>query len=549
MRVPRLYLIRSMLRPGDAGLLSSASDLTEVESVAAVPDAPGNFLVVPVDGGAAALLPALVHLNEPLGVVARRDDTWYMRWANRAMEALSPEIIRAFVDACGAAALTMQPHEPPGGGRRCTFQVGASHYEMRLAVASRDSEGRADTVTGLVWETTERFRLQSRLDAIDAAGADLLRIDTAMIKRLNAAERLRLLQDRSVAIVRSLLHFEHFEVRLIDRTTSQLELVFAQGLQPLRIGEALFARETDNGICGIVAVTGRSYRCGNVAADPLYHEGLENAQSSLTVPLRLHDHVIGVLNIESDQPDAFTAEDERLTEILGRYIAMAMNILDLLVVERFTTNEQMARNVVSEIKRPLREIAERVESARKGAIRIEVQDELDRIIQLTDEVRRRVEACAAGPSTLLGADLEDEPADGHPTLRGKRILICDNEAAVLESIRALLTRKGCEVTAMIDAAEAIDMLGRHAGGPAPFDLVISDIRMPQRNGYEVFRATKAAHANTPVILMTGFGYDPHHSIVRAHQEGLHAFLFKPIRASAFLDAIVRAIADASRSEG
>jgi DNA-binding NtrC family response regulator len=29
--------------------------------------------------------------------------------------------------------------------------------------------------------------------------------------------------------------------------------------------------------------------------------------------------------------------------------------------------------------------------------------------------------------------------------------------------------------------------------------------------------------------MTGFGYDPHHSIVRAHQEGLHAVLFKPFQ--------------------
>ena len=37
------------------------------------------------------------------------------------------------------------------------------------------------------------------------------------------------------------------------------------------------------------------------------------------------------------------------------------------------------------------------------------------------------------------------------------------------------------------------------------------------------------HPSTPVILMTGFGYDPNHSIVRASQEGLQAVLFKPFK--------------------
>jgi len=554
MSRPRLFLVRNILgiSPDQmTGSLSSAFDLVEVESVTAIPDEAGSFLITPVSGGTAALIPALVHLHEPLGIVQCRDGEWTMRWGNRAMQALSEPVRAAFLHACRESASAISraggdDASPPGEGLRATFQVGTDHFELRTAVASRDARGAVDMLAGLIWETTERHRLRSRLDAVDAAGSELLRIDTAMIKRLNAAERLRLLQDRIVATVRELLHFEHFEVRLIDQTTRQLELVFAHGLAPLRIGEALFARETGNGICGVVAVTGRTYRSGDVTNDPLYHEGLEHARSSLTVPLHLHDHVIGVFNVESAEPDAFDAEDERLAEVLGRYIAMAMHILDLLVVERFTTNEQMARNVVGEIKRPLREIAERVESARKGAIRLEVQDELDRIIQLTDEVRRRVEACAAGPSTLLGADLEDEPAGGHPALMHKRVLICDNEAAVLESIRALLTRKGCMVTAMLDAAATIALLEQHAGGPPPFDLVISDIRMPQRNGYEVFRAARAACPGTPVILMTGFGYDPHHSIVRAHQEGLHAFLFKPIRAAAFLDAVSKALSGGPR---
>ena len=74
----------------------------------------------------------------------------------------------------------------------------------------------------------------------------------------------------------------------------------------------------------------------------------------------------------------------------------------------------------------------------------------------------------------------------------------------------------------------------------PFALVISDIKMPDRSGYEVFRATKEAFTDTPVILMTGFGYDPHHSIVRASQEGLQSFLFKPFKARQLIEEVKKA---------
>jgi FixJ family two-component response regulator len=44
--------------------------------------------------------------------------------------------------------------------------------------------------------------------------------------------------------------------------------------------------------------------------------------------------------------------------------------------------------------------------------------------------------------------------------------------------------------------------------------------------------------------MTGFGYDPHHSIVRASLEGLHSFLFKPFRANQLIEEITRALTPA-----
>jgi DNA-binding NtrC family response regulator len=42
--------------------------------------------------------------------------------------------------------------------------------------------------------------------------------------------------------------------------------------------------------------------------------------------------------------------------------------------------------------------------------------------------------------------------------------------------------------------------------------------------------------------MTGFGYDPHHSIVRASQEGLQSFLFKPFKVSQLMEVVNRSLA-------
>ena len=50
-----------------------------------------------------------------------------------------------------------------------------------------------------------------------------------------------------------------------------------------------------------------------------------------------------------------------------------------------------------------------------------------------------------------------------------------------------------------------------------------------------------ARSGLPVLLMTGFGYDPHHSIVRASQEGLSSVLFKPFKVDQLMQEIRKAL--------
>ena len=376
--------------------------------------------------------------------------------------------------------------------------------------------------------------MQNKINAICDAGIELTQIDASTVKSLNVAERLRLMEQKVVRYVHELLDMDNFEIRLLDQRTENLELVIAENLSPLKIGEVIRAHESENGICGNVAATGKSYICPDVSKEPLYKEGLDSAASSLTVPLWMNDKIIGVFNAESNSLDAFNESDRRLAEIFGRYIASAMHTLDLLVIERYTTNEQVSKTILDELSDPLKEINTLAKKLSKD------NPELgQKIIDAASTVQQRLEACTAGPQNIIDADRANfiKP---DASLMGKKVLIADDEETVREGVEAVLLKLGCKVTVCIDGLQTIDKLKEAHRKDSPYDLIISDIRMPGCNGYEVFSAATELWTGQAVVLMTGFGYDPHHSIMRASQQGMHTVLFKPFRTDQLIEIIKKA---------
>jgi DNA-binding NtrC family response regulator len=76
---------------------------------------------------------------------------------------------------------------------------------------------------------------------------------------------------------------------------------------------------------------------------------------------------------------------------------------------------------------------------------------------------------------------------------------------------------------------------------APYSAALVDIRLPDLDGYEAFKRLREVQPNVPIILMTGFGWDPTHSIVKARQEGLQTVLYKPFRADRLMEAVEQAL--------
>ncbi|MDP6541669.1 MAG: response regulator [Phycisphaerales bacterium] len=378
--------------------------------------------------------------------------------------------------------------------------------------------------------------IQAKINAICDAGMELTQFDASTVKSLNVAQRLRLMEEKVVRYVHELLDMDNFEIRLLDQRSGALELVIAENISPLKIGEVIVANETDNGICGFVAATGKSYICGDVQNEPIYKTGLDSAASSLTVPLWMNDRIIGVFNAESKKLNSFDDNDRRMAEIFGRYIASAMHTLDLLVVERFTTNEAVSKNILAELEDPLKVISKLTNKLLKSG----VDDTTSiKLVEAVETIEQRLRASTAGPQTILDADRAGF-IKADPTLEGKTVLVADDEDAVRFGVRDVMEKLGFEVTICVDGTKTLEVLKNAKEKNTKFDLIISDIRMPGLNGYEVFRAATEFWPKQIVILMTGFGYDPHHSVMRASQEGMHTVLFKPFRTDQLIEIVQKA---------
>jgi len=407
-------------------------------------------------------------------------------------------------------------------------------------------QGQPPRVTHLVValrDITARELLRAQMDTLDKAGREMTHLDPDVIRNMHAVDRLKLLERRVNEFARKLLNFDHFAVRILDEKSGELKLMMSSGM-PRRATEIkLFAGREDQGISGYVAATGESYICRNAAADPRYVFGLDQAGSSLTVPIQLYDKRIGVFNVESERTDAFTERDRQFAEIFASYLAMALHTLNLLLVERYTTREDTSGTMQGELSAPLNDLALEAEYIKEQvAANPDLVEHIEKILFDVASIRSRVKDVAEGPRSLLGVEEELRSRRFDPVLNGKRVLVADNEERIVETVRDVLRNRGAVVRTFSNGESAINELRSWSDDAHQYDLILSDINLGDVTGYEIFAEAKKADENVPVILMTGFGYDPHHSIVRASQEGLQCVLFKPFQAEMLIEECRKAIA-------
>jgi CheY-like chemotaxis protein len=131
-----------------------------------------------------------------------------------------------------------------------------------------------------------------------------------------------------------------------------------------------------------------------------------------------------------------------------------------------------------------------------------------------------------------------------PALRNKRVLVVDADETVRSAAHNLLERYGCVVETAHNGGEAAYMV-RNMQGEDGYDAIIADIRLPDMSGHEFMLKLKEMLDHVPLILMTGYGYDPGHNIVKCSQAGLpkNSVLCKPFR----LDQLVSVVENVIQS--
>jgi DNA-binding response OmpR family regulator len=112
-----------------------------------------------------------------------------------------------------------------------------------------------------------------------------------------------------------------------------------------------------------------------------------------------------------------------------------------------------------------------------------------------------------------------------------RLLIADDDSELRAWIRLVLRRLDAEVLEAKDGIELSSLL--REGGP--FDLIVTDIRMPGKSGFEVVSEARRAGVSAAVVLLSGYSGDVPRSAIE--RMGNAVLLSKPVEGDELLAAI------------
>jgi PAS domain S-box-containing protein len=231
-----------------------------------------------------------------------------------------------------------------------------------------------------------------------------------------------------------------------------------------------------------------------------------------------------------------------------RSIGFAKDLREIRRHEQLATLGEIALGLAHEINNPLEAIvnnmdvmARYIERTASDADFVVESERLDSIYQALGKIRSivdRIGEMAVGgeydtreylPGTrmanLSAPDARAEPIATHdatPLTPGLRILVVDDDLGICHSLRDLLVGDGCTVAIATSTAKAMERLAEQ-----PIDMVLSDVVMPDADGYDLLLQVRESYPHIPVVLMTAFYYDRDHVIKRSKLSGLvNGVIFK-----------------------
>jgi len=105
---------------------------------------------------------------------------------------------------------------------------------------------------------------------------------------------------------------------------------------------------------------------------------------------------------------------------------------------------------------------------------------------------------------------------------GEKLLLIDDSRELLENLSEYLTSKGYDITTASDGTQGISKIASES-----YDIILTDLKMPNADGFEVLQYVKGNSPETICIILTGYGTIK--NAVEAIKKGAFDYLTKPVQ--------------------
>ena len=242
---------------------------------------------------------------------------------------------------------------PLNNAVEAAVRVTEGDLSARVPVEADDEIGRLAKAINSMTD-----RLQAMFDSLQVRFTERTRdleVASQIAGYSTEIEDIRHLLTRTVDLIRDRFEFYHVQVFLVDRDAHVARLVASTGDAGRTMLDLNWALEIgSDSVIGQVTAIGQTVIALDTGASEVVHRPnphLPETRSEMATPLRYGDEVVGALDVQSREPNAFTGEDVRIFEILANQLAIALSNARLLE----TTRQQVSR--VEELNRRLTRVA------------------------------------------------------------------------------------------------------------------------------------------------------------------------------------------------
>jgi PAS domain S-box-containing protein len=252
-------------------------------------------------------------LTSPGDVIGKTD--WDMPWKEQA------ELYRAddgLVMESGTPKLDYEePQTTPGGS---TIWLRTSKVPMR------DATGTVTAVLGMYEDITERKRLEREIQASLERRGRQVQTSIEVSQEIAAAPDLNELFRRVVTLIKERFNYYHAQIFRYDPHQDAVVLVSGYGAAGQKMLAAGHRLQMGRGVVGTAAASGKSILAADVTQDEDWRPNLHlpDTKGELAIPIKFRYHVLGILDVQSDQVGRLSEDDRLLLEGLCGQIAIAI---------------------------------------------------------------------------------------------------------------------------------------------------------------------------------------------------------------------------------